>query len=219
MIGSIDEIAVVSILFSIVSIIIAVTSIITEKFIINSQGYAVVEFDITGSSVSTNSDKCRNKTSYIGDKLSDEMGLKRALIEIQRPRRIPNGLRMTINIHLDLITVRDIDYHKILNDLCQNGKLAENLKNFWNLNHIPHISEIKFRVEESQDRKGKEIKVKMGEENHPHPPDRNEIFSQSNLERMGSDIGEIELEAMPEVNVMTPGAVLDDESEYSSARL
>ena len=51
-------------IFTAISIIV---SIMTMKEILDSQGHAVVEFDVTGS-VSNKCDECRNKTKKITKK-------------------------------------------------------------------------------------------------------------------------------------------------------
>ena len=220
-VGVADEIAIISIIFSIISIIIAVTSIITQKVLLNAKGYAVVEFDITGSSVSSNSDKCRNKTSYIRDKISNELGLKKHLVEVNRPKKIPNGLGMTVNIHLDSILNRDIDYKKILNRLRDTGKLAENLKNFWDLHHAPKVSEITFRVEESRNRMKSAVTIKIENKTAANlnlqnvlssstKPNDTNALNEGKCEIVEPDAAQIELEAMPKVNFTTDGGENSD---------
>ena len=51
------------------------------------------------------------------------------MIEIQRPNKIANGLlHVKLEIHSNDIQSRKIDYEKRLNDLYENSKLAEILK-------------------------------------------------------------------------------------------
>ena len=65
-----DEIAISSMIFSIISIIASITSTITEKKILNSSGYAIVEFDVTGSSIIEMTQICRNQTKILTQQMS-----------------------------------------------------------------------------------------------------------------------------------------------------
>ena len=133
---------------------------ITQKDILDSQGCGIIKFDVTGS-VSNRIDECRNKTKIICKKISDILGLDETLIEIQRPRKIPNGLTMIINIHLNHIQNRRINYEKALMDLNQNGSLTEILKMSWDLKTIPIVSSFEFQVKESKDRKENAVEIKI----------------------------------------------------------
>ena len=82
---------------------------IKGKQVLSSERHAVVTFDITGSVSDLHN--CGIKgTKSIENKISNQLGLDVTLIEVRRPQKIPNGLRMVINIHLNFAQTRDIDY-------------------------------------------------------------------------------------------------------------
>ena len=159
-IGGLNTIAISSMVFSFISIMVTTISIMTTKEILDSQGYAVVKFDVTGS-VSQRCDECRNKTKKIGILLSNSLGLDKGLLEVQRPRKIPNGLQMILEIHLNHIKSRNIDYEKKLIGLYKNGELAEMLKTSWDLQIMPTISSFEFKVEESRNRQKGAVTIKV----------------------------------------------------------
>ena len=56
----------------------------TERRILNSSGYGVIEFDVTGSAVVHRSYECRNQVNKIRDQVAVELGLDNPkLIEIE----------------------------------------------------------------------------------------------------------------------------------------
>ena len=145
-------------IFSLVSIMVTIISMKTTKQILDSQGYAVVKFDVTGS-VTNKLDECRNETRRIGSRISDALGLDKDLIEIQRPKKIPNGLQMILEIHLNHIQSRDIDYEETLTDLYQNGTLSEILRASWDLQIKPEITSFEFKVHESKNRQRRLVTI------------------------------------------------------------
>ena len=147
----------------------------TTKQILDSQGYGIVKFDATGS-VSKRCDECSNKTRKIARSIQNSLGLNKGLIEIQRPREIPHGLQLTLNIHLNHIQSRDIDYKKELNDLYQNGELAEILKTSWDLQIAPRISSFEFKVQESKNRQRGAVEIKLNGNNHHELPQNEDLF-------------------------------------------
>ena len=155
-----NEIAISSMIFSLISIIVTIISMITKTQILDSQGYAAVKFCVTGS-VSNKLDECRNKTKKIAERVSDALGLDKELIEVQRPKKIPYGLQMRFEIHLNHIKSRDINYEKELINLYENGALAEILKKSWDLEIVPEISSFEFKVNESKNRQKGAVTIKV----------------------------------------------------------
>ena len=145
-----NMIAITSMIFSIISIMTTIASVITNKKILDSSGYAIVQFDITGSSIIAKTKSCRNQVNVIKNQLSSLLGLEEYLMEILRPQKIPNGLRMMIIIHVNRISVNDIDYKKLLDEAQQNGELAKAIQNSWNLGDDFIITPISFRIKESK---------------------------------------------------------------------
>ena len=211
--------------FSSISIIVIIVSMITEKQILNSQGYAMVEFDVTGPTIAANTHQFRNKTKQIRNEISNKLGLHERLIEIIKPKKIPDGLRFTINIHLNRISARDKDYQKLLNEAQKNGSLGGIFQNSWNLTDKPNVSNIEFKVNESKSWIKGVVPILMDNQSPISKEQNNEIDGLSgnnvakslsdhlgNNERKMEGVGEIkniELAPMPQINA-TKGEV--DES-------
>ena len=189
-IEELNAIAISSMIFSAISIVVTIISIMTTKQILDSQGYAVVKFDVTGS-VSNKCDECRNKTRKIRKSIANELGLNTDLIEIQRPRKIPNGLQMVLEIYLNHIKSRNIDYEKKLYVLYENGKLAEILKTSWDLQMAPTILSFEFQVKESKNRIKGAVAIKV---------------NSNTVETLPQNI----LPPQPAINITDPGGDIND---------
>lgn len=195
---------------------------ITEKQILNSSGYAIIEFKVTGTMILSKSDVYRNMTRGLRQSLASVLGLKRSLIEMKRPNEIPNGLQITANIHLNHILSRDIDYKQLLIKCQTSGQLAEIIQDVWKLKAIPDVSQINFQVQESKNRVKNTVPIRIqsieGEQPemmaHQTRGNQNQNFGEVN----NYNSGNIELEPMPHMNVMNvtnTAGHSDDESSDS----
>ena len=156
-----DEIAISSMIFSLASIIITIISMVTQRRILNNAGHGIVTFDVTGSMIVANATKYRIQTKRIRNQIASLLGLKNEVIEITRPNKIPNGLKMNINIHLNHIHGRDINYEQLLIKCQQSGRLAEIFKTEWHLPMIPNVSSIDFKVQESKVKLKNTVPIKV----------------------------------------------------------
>lgn len=112
---SMDELAVVSMCFSTISIIVVVAGIFTQKFMVDSSGYAVIRFDVTSPCLTSKAYVLRRQVHGIRDQIASSLGISNPkLVEILRPQIVPQGLRLVIHIHLHDIQFRDTNYQALL---------------------------------------------------------------------------------------------------------
>ena len=203
-IGEFDEIAISSMVFSSISIIVTIVAMITEKQILNASGHAIIKFKVSGTMIVSKSSEYRNKTWGLKKSLSDVLGLNHKIIEILRPNKIPNGLQMTVNIHLNHIQSRDIDYKKLLIKCQQSGQLAEIIKTQWKLKAVPDVSSIDFQIQESKNRINSRvtISVQSVESIQSDIKTKDHGGKRGRGEVNNYHAGNIELEPMPQVNDM-----------------
>ena len=148
-IRDLNTIAISSILLSFISIITTIISMSSTKKILDSSGYAIVEFEIKGPSIMKKISQCRNRISRIQKQLSICLGLpNQRLIEIMRPEIIPNGLRVRAIIQVNRVS--NTDYQQLLNEAYHNGQFRQILHSSWSLGNDFCISGIDFTVKESK---------------------------------------------------------------------
>eukprot|EP01084_Bolivina_argentea_P256088 431035_1 len=139
-------IAVASLIFSFISIIVTVLSFVAQKRIINSQNCIKIKVDIVGN---YDKAKCENRINKLTKYFSSDVfvDIDSNLIEILKPTKIKRGLQLVIILYFT--GTREIEqYEKLMEEIKQNGELAESIRNCWKLNNMPNIKNVS--VEEIQ---------------------------------------------------------------------
>eukprot|EP00483_Globobulimina_turgida_P005990 UN06000 len=113
----------VSMLFSVISIVIAVISMATQKKISYSQDSVNIQFDATGKCIIGNIKRCKNRTKKIRSDISAVLGVTSNLLEITRPEQIPNGIKLNMNIFVSNTRAIDVNYQQMDEHLPQNGQI------------------------------------------------------------------------------------------------
>ena len=142
--------------FSLLSIIISVFSILTRKSVLRAAGHYEIKFDITGLS---NIKKCRNLVKDIEKALATSFGLDPSLFEISRPMQIPKGLQLSIDIRMNNVQQIDMNIVEMMKELNESGELAKILQQSWTLKELPSISNIKCHYNQSQNRQDNEVVI------------------------------------------------------------
>eukprot|EP01084_Bolivina_argentea_P175128 303324_1 len=142
-------IAISSLIFSVISIIVTVLSVFNQKKILNSQSSIKITMDVIGE---FDPDECSTKiakikTYFINRIFGDNF------VELFRPTKIRNGLRFTVQFYL--IDNRDDhdevdDYKKLLNEVVSNNVLPELIQHAWNINKCPKIQNLNIKKIESK---------------------------------------------------------------------
>jgi len=160
--GISDVIAVSSAIFSAVSIIVAVTSVVTEKQILDGSGYAAVALTVSGPEIVAKAYSFRMRVLRIRDQLASVLGLPSPqIIEMEKPKVVPGGLRLSFFVHLNHINSRDIDYRAILKESIESLRLNRIIGSCWGMQQTPTVSDFTFTAEESLDRKKNTVAIRV----------------------------------------------------------
>eukprot|EP01083_Nonionella_stella_P266140 900695_1 len=141
-----------------------------------------------------------------------------------RPQKIPNGLKMTILIHVNRISVRDIDYKKIFNNAQQNGQLKKIVMNAWDVEQDFICVAISFQIKESKQWIAGivPIKVQSVSSNNElnHHIQNNQIKEE--IEGFNGNLANIQLAPIPQVHTETAGKMdgeIDESDELSDGQV
>ena len=178
-------------LFSVLSIIISILSMISTRNILRNTDYVSIEFDVTGLIDTKNH---RNRVKKIKSGFATSFGINSHLFDIARPIQIKHGLRININIKLNITKQIDMNIEKMVNDMNESGELEEILKYAWSLTKSPNISNINVTQHESKERRLNtiDIVVKHKSEDIPvhNKPERMiSISSQVQMPPIIPDVG------------------------------
>eukprot|EP01083_Nonionella_stella_P049259 131332_1 len=146
-----DLTALLSIIFSLISIVTATLTICTQKTLIRNQEFEKISFHISGEeivpSVST-------KIKGIKSKIALLLGISRVkLIEIPRAKLVSGGtggLKFEIYLFINNIESNDLDYAKVMKEALENGKLMHIFQEEWDLTATVNISNLEFEYIESR---------------------------------------------------------------------
>eukprot|EP01084_Bolivina_argentea_P266436 451920_1 len=144
-------IAVCSLIFSLVSVIITSVSMISQKSIINSQNCTQLSFDVLATEF--NGKKSRKKVNELRKYLVNNVLVKfdKKLIEIPIPQQIPSGLSVTINIYTNDQNSGEQEFvEDVVHKSVSNGNLPNFIKSYWNINTIPNINNISTKTIQSK---------------------------------------------------------------------
>merc|ERR1712154_230802 len=113
----------------------------------------MIEFDVAGSSVVAEGEKCRDMVHQLGVQLSIVLGVDKGLVEILRPSNIPNGLKVHVNVHV-VDDEEDNDmlqqFENVMNNAINSGQVQSSIRDCWQLDEVPTISNLSVNEKDSK---------------------------------------------------------------------
>ena len=157
--GEITWIPTIQMIFSLISIVTTIISMVLQKKIYKTQDYVYITIDITGKCIMDNMKICRKRINGIKSYLCRSvLGINEKSVEIMKPfsGSVINGLQLQIHIsyihHKSNINVAE-DYEGKLANSMENGSLQQVIREEWKLSNTPHIEDIKCEFIRSKEKK------------------------------------------------------------------
>ena len=177
-----NTIVYISMVFSLLSIIISVLSLISRRNILRATDYVSISFDVE----LTDASKCRNLVRSIKHQFGTSLGVNSNLIKISRPMDIPGGLKIIMHVRMSNTKQIDMNVQKRVNDLHESGRISEILQSSWSLSKEPLISNVVCQRYDSKQRRDNAVTIKsMSQpgsrspiEMNPIPPSPNSANNQ-----------------------------------------
>ena len=138
------EVALASAVFSLISILVTVLAIRTERKVFMNRQRVVVQFTVLG--LNAKHRKFQTRTRGIARDIADLLQLRRDLVEIEQPR----GFGFRVNLYVNDVQYKDMDYESVLEDAVNGGRLAEIIRNNWKLAKVPAIKDFKCTEMQSE---------------------------------------------------------------------
>ena len=139
--------------FSVLSIVISILTMISQRSIARSRDYVSVEFDVKGPTIVSNMGRCKNLKNKLQLQMSSLIGIEKELVEIVKPKQIKQGLRITVNFNINNTRAIDMNIEKDINKADSTGDIAKIMKESWNLSEEPRIENIEYSKYESKERR------------------------------------------------------------------
>eukprot|EP01084_Bolivina_argentea_P279182 477264_1 len=125
--------------FSLLSIIIAITSSLQQKQIIKSQDYAEISFHVTGMKANE-MENAKNIVKDLRLHIAAKIGVDKVLLEIIKPIQLPNNtLNVICYVHVGQITAVTQNYQQLIQNAYNSGELARFVQKSWKLSQTPII--------------------------------------------------------------------------------
>eukprot|EP01083_Nonionella_stella_P114118 337062_1 len=146
--GALDDlITISSIIFSILSIIVSILSMATQRSISRGQGTVSIFMNVTGSVVTAKASSCKRVKRKLIKELSTLVGVSQNITEVVKPIHIKQGFQVTVQFN---VADSEQDFHRTLVEAEASGELATIFKRAWDLSGDPMVSVVKQSVTQSK---------------------------------------------------------------------
>ena len=143
-------IAMASAVFSAISIIITVLSMMMAKTLINAQEHTLIMVDVKSDEVAIRASKYAKRTYKIKKGIAAILGLERVLIEFLPPQSIPNGVQLRIALYVENEQSKKLKYKDIIGNAGETGRLTDIIQKAWKLKNVPIIENIECKLIQSK---------------------------------------------------------------------
>ena len=139
-----NQVVLVSMTWSVISIIVTIISIFGRKKIEATQGYLVITFDVIAQNEIINVEVCQHRVGKIKKTLAVILGINKNLIEIQKPDPVPHGLQIVVNISMT-DTHHDFEsrnFKGLIVEAQENNTLQKLFQETWDLKNLPNVTNV-----------------------------------------------------------------------------
>ena len=138
------EVALVSAIFSTISLVAMIMAIGTRRDIHLNRQCVLVQFNVLG--LSAKDRKLQTKIRGIVHDIASLLSIHPNLIHIEQPR----GFRIKMYLYINYVQYKDVNYKQLMEDAVNGGKLAEIFRNQWKLQKVPAIAHLKYEEIQSK---------------------------------------------------------------------
>eukprot|EP01083_Nonionella_stella_P261123 889472_1 len=142
-----DWITLSSITFSLLSIIVSMLSMITQRSISRGQSTVSISMSVTGTAVLSKMNNCMRMKSKLIKEISSFVGASQSITEVVKPSHIKHGVQATVKFN---VSDSDKDYFQTLVEAQASGKLQKIFENAWDLSDVPVIDNLQQSVVQSK---------------------------------------------------------------------
>ena len=131
-----NELAVISAVFSVLSIMVTIQTVITQRLIMSKQSFMVIEFDVKGQCIKRGMER---KINGIKSEISSVLSVPGGAIDIEQGQYLSAG-GFHMKMYVDSNENESNQYDKKLQEAIDNGMMALYFQKHWNLAAIPIIT-------------------------------------------------------------------------------
>ena len=178
-----SDIVCISMTFSVLSIIISILTMISQRSIVRTRDFVSVEFDVKGAMIVSNMEKCKNLRDKLQLQMSSLVGIEKELVEIIKPKQIKQGIKLIINFHINNTRAIDMNIAKDITEAYKSGQIANIIKDSWKLASAPNVENLKCSKHESKERRDNTEVIKVRSESM-----KSAKHTEGNMDHMNTEI-------------------------------
>ena len=133
-----DEVVILSTAFSLISIIVAVVTVITQKLIMQNQSFVVIGFDVKEQCIRQ---RMARRMNGIKKDISVILGAHKRAINIEPGLYLSTG-GFHLEVQVDVNENEEPDYKQTMQKAIDSGAVAEMFRIRWGLQNVPIISRL-----------------------------------------------------------------------------
>ena len=149
------EAAVMSTVFSSVSILITILGIYTQSNLMRNQQSVLIQFKVDG--MSGQQRKLQLKTKGIKREIASILEIDDNVIEIEKPK----GFIFRVFVFINNAYYKETDYKRLMERAVNDGKLAVMIGKYWNSQNVPTISDLKYSELQSDAQRDSTVNIVM----------------------------------------------------------
>ncbi len=131
-----DEVVILSTAFSLISIIVAVFTVITQKAVMQNQSFIVIGFDVKDQCIRA---KMARKINDVIKGISAILGVDKRAINIELGHFVSGG-GIHLDIQVDVNGNVESEYRQSVQRAIDSGSVAELFQVQWRLRNVPIVS-------------------------------------------------------------------------------
>ena len=124
-------------------------SMFITRRILYDQDITTIEYDVTGQMIVSKMNHTNRKWK-LQEQLASIMGINKDLIDLERPQKIPGGVRVRLNIQINVDKDEQNNLIDLISGAQRSGQLANTMKDAWSLSSVPAIRNLKSKQKESK---------------------------------------------------------------------
>lgn len=136
-----NEVAIISTVFSVLSIIVTVQTVMTQRMIMKKQSFMVIEFDVKCQSIKRGMERNVRK---IKRDIASVFGVHQRAVDIEQGLYLSAG-GFHLRLYVDVNENEGTDYGLKMQKAIDSGSLPQSFQKHWKLGAVPIITDLKCR--------------------------------------------------------------------------
>ena len=138
----VDAAAIISTLFSSISIIVTVLTMFTQKTIMKKQSFMVIEFEVNGVGLKLGMER---RAKGIEQWIAMILDVSPSAVDLEQGHFLSSG-GFRLHIEVDVNGDQSVEYKKLIQNVIDNGSMADTFKKCWKVPTAPCFTALRCEI-------------------------------------------------------------------------